>query len=254
MNQSKTTLQDVLLLRCLAVISLVAWHSYCSYICWGYGNSPLDGVYCKIFSFLTPDANMPLFTFMAGYLFCFLLRKKQKYQEFKPFLKNKVHRLLIPFLVLGALTNLTEVNRNFLPEMFYGKPSHLWYCLMLFYCYIVCWLIEKRGQKYNIVAMCVSVAVVIAKGKGGLSPNVPFGLFLPLYYYCYFYIGQLVFQYKQNFLRLMKKYWIAVFLCYVAFSILDKSHLILIHSLSYIFLLLFAFNSGGGKFCKIIAR
>ena len=93
-----------------------------------------------------------------------LLKKKQKYKEFKPFLQNKVHRLLIPFLVLGALTNLTQVNRNFLPEMFYGKPSHLWYCLMLFYCYIVCWLIEKRGQKYNIVAMCVSVAVVIAKG------------------------------------------------------------------------------------------
>lgn len=254
MNQSKTTLQDVLLLRCLAVISLVAWHSYCSYICWGYGNSPLDGVYGKIFCFLTPDANMPLFTFMAGYLFCFLLKKKQKYQEFKPFLQNKVHRLLIPFLVLGALTNLTEVNRNFLPEMFYGKPSHLWYCLMLFYCYIVCWLIEKKGQKYNIVAMCGSMAVVIAKGKGGLTPNVPFGLFLPVYYYCYFYIGFLVFQYKEKFLILMKKKWMVVFLGYGALSIIDKSHLILIHSLSYISLLLFIFNSGGGIFCKTIAR
>lgn len=251
MNQSKTTLQDVLLLRCLAVISLVAWHSYCSYICWGYGNSPLDGVYGKIFSFLTPDANMPLFTFMAGYLFCFLLKKKQKYQEFKPFLQNKVHRLLIPFLLLGALTNLTEVNRNFLQDMFYGKPSHLWYCLMLFYCYIACWLIEKRGQKYNIAAMCVSMAVVIAKGKGGLALNVPFGLFLPVYYYCYFYIGYLVFQYKENFLRLMKKYWMVVFLGYGALSILDKSHLILIHSLSYISLLLFVFNSGGANSVKL---
>ena len=254
MNQSKTTLQDVLFLRCLAVISLVAWHSYCSYICWGYGNSPLDGAYTKLFSFLTPDANMPLFTFLAGYLFCFLLRKKQKYQEFKPFLKNKVHRLLIPFLVLGTLTNLTQVNRNFLPEMFCSKPSHLWYCLMLFYCYIACWLIEKRGQKYNIAAMCVSMAVVITLGKGALGLNVPFGLFLPVYYYCYFYIGYLVFQYKENFLRLMKKYWMVVFLGYGALAILDKSHLILIHSLSYISLLLFVFNYGGGKFCKIIAR
>lgn len=37
-----------------------------------------------------------------------------------------------------------------------------------------------------------------------------------------------------------------VFLGYGALSILDKSHLIFIHSLSYIFLLLFVFNSGGG--------
>lgn len=245
MNQSNQTLQDVLYMRCLAVISLVAWHSYCSYICWGYGNSPLDGVYAKLFSFLTPDANMPLFTFMAGYLFCFLLKQKQKYQEFKPFLKNKVHRLLIPFLVLGALTNLTEVNRNFFPEMFYGKPSHLWYCLMLFYCYIACWLIEKRGQKYNIAAMCVSMAVVLAKGKGGLGPNVPFGLFLPIYYYCFFYIGFLVFQHKEKFLKLMRRCWIGILIIYCSFSLLNKSHLILFHSITYISLLLFIFNSGG---------
>ena len=102
--------------------------------------------------------------------------------------------------------------------------------------------------------MCVSMAVVIAKGKGGLALNVPFGLFLPVYYYCYFYIGYLVFQYKEKFLIFMKKYWMVVFLGYGALSILDKSHLIFIHSLSYISLLLFVFNSGGGKFCKIIAR
>lgn len=250
MTQSKS-LKDVLYIRCFAVISLVAWHSYCSYIAWGYGNSPLDRVYGKIFSFFTPDANMPLFTFIAGYLFCFLLKEKQKYQEFKPFLKSKVHRLLIPFLVLGTLTNLTEVNRNLLPELFYGKPSHLWYCLMLFYCYIACWLLERRGQKYNIVMMCVSMVVVIVKGKGSLALNVPFGLFLPVYYFCYFYIGYLVFQYKGNFLRLMKKFWIVLFVVYSALSMLDKSHLILINSLIYISLLLFCFDSGGAISVKL---
>lgn len=38
-----------------------------------------------------------------------------------------------------------------------------------------------------------------------------------------------------------------VFLGYGALAILDKSHLILIHSLSYISLLLFVFNYGGGQ-------
>ena len=49
----------------------------------------------------------------------------------------------------------------------------------------------------------------------------------------------------------MKKYWMVVFLGYGALSILDKSHLILIHSLSYISLLLFVFNSGGANSVKL---
>ena len=241
------TLQDVVYLRCLAVISLVAWHSYCSYVCWGYGNSPLDRAYSMLFSFLTPDANMPLFTFMAGYLFCFLLMEKRKYGEFKPFLKNKVHRLLIPFLVWGALTNLTEVNRSIL-EMVYGKPSHLWYCLMLFYCYNACWLIEKLGSKYNVAAMGLSALIVIAKGKGALNPNIPLGLFLPMYYYCYFYLGFVLFKHKDMFLRYMKKGWMLfVALAYVGLSVLDKSHLVLFHSVTYIALILAVFNLGGGN-------
>lgn len=244
MNQSKTTLNDILFIRCFAVISLVAWHSYCSYICWGYGNSPLDGVYTKLFSFLTPDANMPLFTFMAGYLFCFLL-KKQKYQKFKTFLEKKVHRLLIPFLILGTLTNLTMVNRNLLPEMFYGKPSHLWFCLMLFYCYVFCWLIENIGYKCNVIVMIVSMVIVILKGDGALVLNIPFGLFLLTYYYCYFYIGFLLFQRKAAFMRFMKRHWMMVLIAYFVLSILDRPHMLLFHSLSYISLLLFMFNSGG---------
>lgn len=65
MTQSKT-LKDVLYIRCFAVVSLVAWHSYCIYICQGYADSPMHDAYARLFSFLTPDANMPLFTFWAG--------------------------------------------------------------------------------------------------------------------------------------------------------------------------------------------
>lgn len=250
MTTQKQTLQDVVYLRCLAVVSLVAWHSYCSYICWGYGNSPLDGTYTMLFSFLTPDANMPLFTFMAGYLFYFLLKEKRKYQDFKPFLMNKVHRLLVPFLVLGALINLTEVNRSII-DMFYGKPNHLWYCLMLFYCYIACWTIEKIGSKYNIIAFAVSALVILAKGKGALNPNVPLGLFLPVYYYCYFYLGFLVFKHREVVLKYIKKWCPLVLVVYITLSVLDKSHLILFHSISYIALLLLVFNLGGGNSVKV---
>lgn len=84
MTQSKT-LKDVLYIRCFAVVSLVAWHSYCIYICQGFADSPMHDAYARLFSFLTPDANMPLFTFLAGYLFCYLLKTKHKYPDFRGF-------------------------------------------------------------------------------------------------------------------------------------------------------------------------
>lgn len=250
MNQQKQQLQDVLYIRCFAVISLVAWHSYCSYICWGYGESPLDGFYAKLFSFLTPDANMPLFTFLAGYLFCYLLKGKNKYPNFKGFLCNKIHRLLIPFLVLGTLTNLTQVNRS-ISEIFYGKPSHLWYCLMLFYCYIACWLLEKYGgKKWNIALTIISCGVVLYKGFGALGPNVPFGLFLPLYYYCYFYIGFLAFENKEKVMSLFLKYWAVLILLYFALVKLACSHLLLLQCLTYILMVLWLCNKALTKYGK----
>lgn len=137
---------DVTLLRAFAVLSLVMWHCYCPYICWGTAESPLNGFYTNLFTNIIPDANMPLFTFLAGYLFCYQYEEKGKYREFKGFLKSKVHRLLIPFLVIGSLMNLTMYGRS-LTEILYGQPNHLWYCLMLFYVYIVFWFIHhKLGQ------------------------------------------------------------------------------------------------------------
>lgn len=49
MTQSKT-LKDVLYIRCFAVVSLVAWHSYCIYICQGFADSPMHDAYARLFS------------------------------------------------------------------------------------------------------------------------------------------------------------------------------------------------------------
>lgn len=226
-------LQDVALLRYLAVISLVAWHSYCSYICWDIANTPMSIWYTRLFRVLTPDANMPLFTFISGYLFCYLLVFKGKYQAFREFLANKVNRLLVPFLIIGSVINLTEYGRSYISEMFYGKPNHLWYCLMLFYCFIASWLIEKKlGRRWNIGAMCLSALVVLVYRGNGLKPNVPFGLFMPVYYYCYFYAGFLVFHYKETIMKYVKKYFILIILLWACSLV--SGRLILFTSLLYI--------------------
>lgn len=241
MTQSKT-LKDVLYIRCFAVISLVVWHSYCIYICQGYADSPMHDAYARLFSFLTPDANMPLFTFLAGYLFCYLLKTKHKYPDFRGFLKNKVHRLLVPFLVLGTLTNLTMIGRP-LMDFYYGKPSHLWYCLMLFYCYVICWLVEKfGGKKWNLILCGLSCGVVLWRCMIPLGVNSPLGLFLPMYYYCYFYIGFWVFEYKEYVMKWIGKYWLILVAVNFYLAWFVKPRLFLFHCLSYILILLYLAN------------
>lgn len=69
-------LQNVIILRVWAIITLVAWHSYCSYICWDLAHSPADKFYKIIFKVIAPDANMPLFTMLAGYLYYYSMRVK----------------------------------------------------------------------------------------------------------------------------------------------------------------------------------
>ena len=140
--EQKNDLKYLNLIRAFAVISLVVWHSYCSYVCWGFGNSPLDKIYYLFIVNLIPDANMPLFTFISGFLFSFLLVEKNKYKQLKPFLKIKSERLIIPFLVLGAFTLLTERNIGIVECITRGGGnSHLWYCLMLFYVFIADWFL-----------------------------------------------------------------------------------------------------------------
>ena len=120
-------LADVTLLRSIAVISLVMWHCYCPYISW---NMAVEvGIYSRLLTNIIPDANMPLFTFLAGYLFCYLFEEKGKYKEFKSFLISKINRLLIPFLVLGTLMNLTMYGKDRV-DILYGQPNHMWYCLI----------------------------------------------------------------------------------------------------------------------------
>ena len=209
-------LSEVTYLRVYAIMSLVAWHSYCSYTAWGIGNSPLDCTYSLMFMFFAPTANMPLFTFLSGYLFCFLFKEKGKYTVFNGFLKNKVNRLLIPYLILGFIINLTQIGRGKpLMPMFYGAPNHMWYCLMLFYCFVICWLVEnKLGQKYNIFLALLSYIFVLFVGRRYLSVDSPLGWYMLAYFYSYFYMGFLTFQYADGIFPFLQKYF--NFLC-VAF-------------------------------------
>lgn len=232
----KSNLQNVALLRVLATFSIVVWHTYCSYICWDVANSPANSFYARLFTRAFPDANMPLFTFIAGYLFCFLLKEKGKYQRFKEFLINKTHRLLIPFLVLGSIINLCEYGKDIV-DLLYGTPNHLWYCLMLFYVFIVAWLADKYLHGWINILVMISSFLVVCYGQTALSVKIPLGLYLPLFYYGFFYAGFLfrkLFEHRIS----SSKLFVGLICCVYVISILFYNrHMMLPLALSQIILL-----------------
>jgi fucose 4-O-acetylase-like acetyltransferase len=75
----------------------------CPIACWGLLEpSGFTKAVNAIFIFFIPQANMPLFTCLSGYLFAHLYEsKKDSYTTFRGILKNKFNRLVVPFLIIG---------------------------------------------------------------------------------------------------------------------------------------------------------
>lgn len=237
-------LNDVIWIRVLAIISVVAWHSYCSYICWGVAHSPLDAFYGRVFAVVAPIANMPLFTFLSGYLFCYLYKYCGKYKDFKGFLNNKVRRLLIPYLVLGFIITMTTLNDMHPVNLFWGIPNHMWYCLMLFWCFIVCWLVEKSNYKWlNYLLALASFCFVIFYGAEYTNKS-PLGVFMLAYFYCFFYLGYMVFSKREIIINVIMRWsWPIILVFYlVTMRYTCGGHLLGVRAVLWVLLLLFIVN------------
>lgn len=172
-------------------------------MCWGdVINCPLDWTYIKIMDRIIPHANMPLFTFLAGYLFFYQLRQG-KYSDYKLFFKNKIHRLLIPYLILGTLILYTKYDYGrTLEDVIYGIPNQMWYCLMLFYCFAICWLVEKKiGSFANACLAVLSLAVFSRFATMNdiyQAYHWPSGIEIAAYFYFFFYFGGICNKYKDT--------------------------------------------------------
>lgn len=190
-------------LRSYAIISIVIWHCLvCPLNAWGLIDPTTGGRLVSVLArFVIPDASMPLFTFISGYLFAYLYQKnKEKYGQFKPFLKAKIKRLVIPFLVLGTLVNLT-VPERYPIQILSGEGSHLWFCMMLFWCFMIRWTVLKINNKVVSMLMLLLsiVAIVYSKGNNWYLPEFPYSLFgirHAVFFYLYFVMGDWLYRNK----------------------------------------------------------
>ena len=171
-NNGGGRLNDIVILRSILLVVFV--HSFYIY---NYGSlSDIDTIVIKIERFFNLDIlnkfRMPMFIFISGFLFSFLHYKKHKYPKFIDLFTNKFKRLLIPYwvffpitaLCLGKLTHLSV-------DDFLYPMGHLWFLLMLFWCFIttkfvlVCHL---DRNKYMVLLMFI-VAYLLAFFEGNIT-------------------------------------------------------------------------------------
>lgn len=275
--EQKPNITVVDYVRFIATISIVMWHcSICPIAHWGIVDHDMfqeSAIFMpmKIFQTLFfPEAVMPLFTFISGFLFSFLIAKG-KYGEFKLFLWNKTQRLIIPFFILGTLVTITSYDR-YISDIPWGEGSHLWFCAMLFWCFMIMWPVVKlTPERYNkeTLYLVLSLCIILQLYYGSnwtMEFRLPLGLHNSLYFLGYFVAGYLFYT-MPKLIAWLRKNIIFLAIIYIACCLVILLGLpvigkvcTLIHNYLYSFLLVALFsncllsNSKGSEFVKNVCK
>ncbi len=218
-------------IRTYAILSIVVWHCFsCPITKWGLLEpSFFTMIVSAISSFLIPQANMPLFTCLSGYLFAYLyLSEKKSYTTFNGLLKNKFHRLVVPFLVIGTIATAVVPERPLISGIVWGDGSSLWFCMMLFWLTILRWLV-LRINSYWVSVLIFSMSVVIYLTNVGIVhwfKNLPIGVLClgrAFHFYLFFVLGDKLYKYRVHLLSLRynQKQLMIILIAYILVGILQ---------------------------------
>lgn len=205
-EQPQKKLDDVVIIRSLCIIVVVFFHAYhMMYVPVHFPKSL--NIYHDIyynFNSILLWFHMPIFIFMSGYLYCYLLNFKRRYDSFKKMTLIKIKRLIIPFGVFCLIFMITTNSFNW-NNLLVGSWQHLWFITMLFNCFIFIRLINciKGIDKPIIqtIILAISFAVML---QGEILPRVIGIQFLTQWFF-WFYLGYVVFMHSDDWKRFIRK-------------------------------------------------
>lgn len=145
-------LQDVAIIRPIVIFLLVVMHSFAIYGNGGWvlpeGIQPVPSYSWMVK--LISGFRIETIAFVAGYVFAYQSFVLGRKYQFGAFALKKFKRLIIPCLVFSAIYYFCYVfDRNtfgfgaFVLQLFSGV-GHLWFLPMLFWCFILIWLIDRK--------------------------------------------------------------------------------------------------------------
>lgn len=196
MGAPKRILNDVVIIRPLAIFLLVVWHSFIIYT-GGWkapvGYRPVESYWWigkASYAFM-----LELFVFISGYVFALSLEKKEL--SFIRVVKEKFRRLIIPSLIFSTIYYLLFCNLagftllGFTMSVLEGC-GHLWFLPMLFWTTVICFCLNAINWPEWVKMMLVVCLVIFS-----IAP-FPLGLSSALYYTLFFYVGMRIYKKKDS--------------------------------------------------------
>lgn len=195
----KRVINDVYLMRPLAIFLLVVWHSFIIYT--GGWKEPIGFQYIEEYWWLAKLSYafmLELFVFVSGYVLGLTLERKNP--SFKSLLVSKLKRLIIPSLIFSFIYYLMFYNLdNFTLIGFVWKVlngcGHMWFLPMLFWVTLIAFVIDriKLPQWLKFVGVYCLPAL-------SLLP-IPLGLSSAMYYLPFFYTGLVIYRWRDKIIK-----------------------------------------------------
>lgn len=189
---------NIVLFRALAILLVILGHSIILYDpTWGIYTTEVKASYFVILKKVINQIQMPLFFSISGYLFYYSSCKKYK---FLLFIKNKVLRLLVPYIFIAffymdpikILLGVPGYTSNGIAsllkqQIMFTNNGHLWFLPCLFFIFLFISIILKYLN--NRITCLVFLALLIGLNlTSNRLPNI-LSLNLVSQYAAYFYIG-----------------------------------------------------------------
>lgn len=206
-------LDDISILRVFCILVVVFFHCYGMMFASSHFPetiSAYEQLYFIPNQCVFINVAMPLFVLISGYLFAFLLQLG-KYPTWGNLFRKKGVRILLPYFVFGLFFMATTGDWH--PLQLLQSYWHLWFLPMLFWCFIFGYAIFQIKLKTFWEILFLAIAFC-----GTFLPKfIPmwFGLHNITRWFYWFYLGMLVYKYKNVLNLYIGKY--KLYLCLFAF-------------------------------------
>lgn len=191
------------ILRLFCVIVVVFFHCY--QMMWAPAHFPNSMMKYKCLYFNIVQCGlinvaMPLFVFISGHLFIYLLQIG-KYPTFGNLLRKKGIRLLLPYFIFSLC--FMAVTNDWYP-LLKGGYGHLWFLPMLFWCFVVGYGVYRLKLSIYVEMIFLIICYV-----GTFIPRI-FPMWMGLHnlsrWLYWFYLGMLVYEYRKVIFLYISKY------------------------------------------------
>lgn len=217
-------LDNLSIIRGLAIVVVVAFHAYgMMYVHFDDAtNQMYSQIYEKFNQSVLICIAMPMFVFVSGFLFSYLL-SLGKYDTWNELVRKKGQRILLPFLIFSWIFMATTGDWRPLDPILQGTYWHLWFLPMLFWCFIIYYGFHRLGLM-NKLWLTIPLLIITL-----IAVSLP--KCVPMYigthnihkWFFWFYLGGLVCQYQNVICNLLSKYHLYLLLVslYIFYAVVD---------------------------------